>query len=339
MPITFESIQDPFGIRGAGSILAQALTQQGLERRQERALIGQEGRQEQALIGKEQRAEQRALGSEQRQREMSLQKGTALADAISSFQGQITGETLPLIIQEALRKGAEPKDVLNIAELLQKPELIRQQQAGKQQPQSIFQKKMEGHVADLVFQAPKVYAMGENINRARELAKSLSGLTGYGKAALNTEEAAELSALGLTMVEPVLKIFNPVGAIPTQKIELVRQKYAMNAWDRADTIEGKARALERIQQAAIKKIEHIESLVEKYGDVSSIPQSEWFKFNQQSEKEIDDLLKKQINVGANINVGTQFEKMPSAKDHEGDEIQDENGVKYISDGTRWKKVK
>jgi hypothetical protein len=99
MPITFESIQDPFGIRGAGSILAQALTQQGLERRQERALIGQEGRQEQALIGKEQRAEQRALGSEQRQREMSLQKGTALADAISSFQGQITGETLPLIIQ------------------------------------------------------------------------------------------------------------------------------------------------------------------------------------------------------------------------------------------------
>jgi hypothetical protein len=75
MPITFESIQDPFGIRGAGSILAQALMQQG-----------QENRQEQGLIRQEQRADQRTLDAERRAQALKQQFGNLLGSALSIAQ-------------------------------------------------------------------------------------------------------------------------------------------------------------------------------------------------------------------------------------------------------------
>lgn len=56
MPITFQSIEDPLGIRGAGSVLGQALAQRNLEQLQNQRQLDLEKRTESRDIRKEQRA-------------------------------------------------------------------------------------------------------------------------------------------------------------------------------------------------------------------------------------------------------------------------------------------
>lgn len=71
MPITFASIDDPYGLRQAGGTLAQAFMAKAME-----------SRAEQSQIRSEERAVNRQLATEKRQKEARLLGGSALQDAL-----------------------------------------------------------------------------------------------------------------------------------------------------------------------------------------------------------------------------------------------------------------
>lgn len=96
MAITFESIQDPYGIGQAGSFLGQALLQRAME-----------ARNEQFQIAKEQRAQ-----------DQQKQYGSAVAGSIKKFQPNSPGESwddqrLTGFMVDALESGAPFRDVLS----------------------------------------------------------------------------------------------------------------------------------------------------------------------------------------------------------------------------------
>lgn len=86
MPITFASIDDPYGIRGAGGALAQAIMARAAEERIDKRQLGMEQRAENRQISAEERALQRQLEAEQRQVAARQQYGTVLADALKVVQ-------------------------------------------------------------------------------------------------------------------------------------------------------------------------------------------------------------------------------------------------------------
>lgn len=73
MPITFESIQDPYGLRSASGALAQAMMQKNLLERQEQSLIAQE-----------KRAEERQVALDARSQALKKQYGSILGPALTS---------------------------------------------------------------------------------------------------------------------------------------------------------------------------------------------------------------------------------------------------------------
>jgi len=96
MAITFESIQDPYGIGQAGSVLGQALLQRVME-----------ARNEQSQIAKEQRAQN-----------LQKQYGSAVAGSIKKFQPNFPGEgwddqRLTGFMVDALESGTPFRDVLS----------------------------------------------------------------------------------------------------------------------------------------------------------------------------------------------------------------------------------
>jgi hypothetical protein len=133
------------------------------------------------------------------------------------------------------------------------------------------------------------------INRIEELNKQLGGLGGYFNALRKGGKATELNALGLAALEPVIKIFNPVGAIPTQKIELLKEKFAPKATDFSATIEGKARALKRISKMSEERALKTMQLYAQYDGAP--PVDALLQFNKESEKELDKIIEMDFSEG------------------------------------------
>ena len=138
---------------------------------------------------------------------------------------------------------------------------------------------------------PKLQNQVANVNHLRGLANGLRGPGGYLEAGLGSKDATEFNALGLAAIEAPLKLFNPVGAIPIAKIELIQKKFAPQASDLYQTQQGKLNAIERISQQALKNHQDYLDLFEKYdGD---IPVKELTKLGQESEKDLDAVVKEE----------------------------------------------
>lgn len=86
----------------------------------------------------------------------------------------------------------------------------------------------------------------KDLDRIEELDKKLRGPLGYVSAynPLN-EDAAEMSALGFGVIEPIVKIFNPSGPIAQKKLEQLQNRYGIQATDSSAKIRGKVSALKR----------------------------------------------------------------------------------------------
>lgn len=183
----------------------------------------------------------------------------------------------------------------------------------------------------------------KNITRMEELSKSLSGVFGYGKALLNTGDAAEFDALGLAAIEPILKIFNPVGAIPTQKINIIRDRFAPKATDRQTTIDGKLRALKAFNQQAMARAEARVALIDQYQ--GNPPAEVLNKFDDETETLADAMLDYPISspsqaspsqAGANKQA---FEDLPNPSEHPNKVIVNQKtGQKLKSDGKKWNPI-
>lgn len=136
---------------------------------------------------------------------------------------------------------------------------------------------------------PKARDAIKNLDRITEISGSYwsgtAGPGGYVKTLLNTESAAELRSLGLTAIEPILKMFNPVGAIPTQKIKLIQEQFQPNPGDTQSTIQGKVNSLKRIANQGLARAEQRLALLEKHK--GRPPAGELVKFDRDSEQLLD----------------------------------------------------
>jgi hypothetical protein len=219
------------------------------------------------------------------------------------------------------------------------------QQRMKKPELTPFQKEMQQDRAKLLSETlrdiPKITESRKNIDRMRELSKGLKGLTGYGKAAIGSEEATEFNALGLTAIEPVLKVLNPRGVIPQRKIEMIRDLYSPKASDNRWTIEGKIKALESFTENAEKLGEVMSGLYRMYGE--NIPMQALTEYETLASSLIDNSLSKR--GAADVNRDGQPDKMvmkrPTAdvaRNNKGRVIvNQETGEKLISNGSRWVK--
>ncbi|CAB4126516.1 hypothetical protein UFOVP80_15 [uncultured Caudovirales phage] len=190
--------------------------------------------------------------------------------------------------------------------------------------------------SEAVDQVGKIDSTLDNINYLRQLAPKLRGITGYGKAALKTKDASEFNSIGLSLIEPILKIFNPVGAIPIAKINLIRSQFAPKASDLASTIQGKLNALERIAQQGKARAEERIALYESYEGTP--PPEEVKKFEKETERELDKLTRQSKKEVASISQEAEKEEtIPfDAAENRGRTIENpETGQRFTSDGVKW----
>lgn len=344
MPIVFDSIDDPYGLRQAGSVLGKALMERNLERLRNTRQIESEDRLNQRQVDLENRSQQRKIDDEQRQIAQQLSQNQKLAPYLGQL-GHLMGLDQDEVqnLSQALNAGANidiESFLKNAATAKLQKQQIEATTAGRKRP-SIFGATMQKEAVNIVNNAAKVFQLGDDIKRLRELAPNFEGPAGYAHNYFGSKGAAEFNALGLTIMEPVLKIFNPVGALPQQKIQLVKDSFAVKASDTMDQIEGKLNAAERFQKMAQEKANKISELVEEYGGFEEIPDSAWVKYQKDSEKEIDNIIKESRSNSSqsNSNVGSSVDKLPAAKGMEGAEYQDDKGNVYRSNGVKWEKVK
>lgn len=135
MPITFESVQDPYGLRAASQGIAQGLLQ--------RALLDQ---QEKSLINQEKRAEEKAMRAENRALDLKKQYGEVLGSALEIAQNPAlpsgerlgalqnyiskTGDTSVLPLMKEIGKEAQTNQLLGLFGL--SPQGMQNQQAPQQ---------------------------------------------------------------------------------------------------------------------------------------------------------------------------------------------------------------
>ncbi len=219
--------------------------------------------------------------------------------------GSADAETQPLINdyfkQQDLQRKTQQEQEFEREKLSIQHKNKLEQQAAKPAPKSEVQKVLDqrkaGMIADTIEDIPKIESAKGDLARLRQLSKKLTGVGGYAKSLFNTESAAEFNTLGVSTIKPVLKSFNPVGAIPQQKIDMIIDKFSPKASDLATTQEGKFKTLERIAGQAERRANKLLGLIEKHGE--DIPTEELLKFNRESEAMIDQYLRSEgVDVDA-----------------------------------------
>jgi hypothetical protein len=188
-------------------------------------------------------------------------------------------------------------------------------------------------IAEVIKSIPEIEAMDKSLNHIDKLIDQMSGPTGYFKAALGTETAATLEALGFAAIKPIIKLFNPVGAIPVAKMNILAKRFAISPWDRTEVAKGKVKALRSFNKLAMNRAERYKELISKYGD-APVPYEELLEFSKENESFIDAIEAGADEFGEPQKETTQ--DLPSASKNKGRALRDDaTGKVYRSDGKNW----
>lgn len=172
------------------------------------------------------------------------------------------------------------------------------QESKKEKPKSATKKLLETETAKGYIEAkkeiPKIQSTFENIKRLRELGEKLIGIKGFVKSFLNTESAAEYNTLAASLLDPIIKVFNPVGAVPVTKLNWIRDTFAPKASDIKSRQEGKINTLERLTKQAEQRNQQKIKLFEDFN--GEPPESEILKFDNDTSKTFNDFVDNQQYV-------------------------------------------
>lgn len=167
----------------------------------------------------------------------------------------------------------------------------------KAAPKSEFQKTIEKKSAEQLIKLeediPKAEDALSNLDRIEEISnKYLKGISGYAKAFIGTESAKEMENLGFTAIEPIIKLFNPVGPIPVQKLKIIREEFQPKATDMQTTVAGKINALRRIGNQAVARAKERVRIIRQF---EGNPPEEVIKtFDNESENLRDAIADQEI---------------------------------------------
>lgn len=158
---------------------------------------------------------------------------------------------------------------------------------------SPFERTLQGEEAKKLVKLeediPKARDALSNLDRIEQLAKNeLAGPKGFLKSAIGTESAKELENLSFTAIEPIIKLFNPVGPIPVQKLKIIQKQFQIHPSDIQSKQRGKIAALRRIGEQGLARAEQRASIIRQYK--GSPPPEDLQQFDRESSQLQDALI-------------------------------------------------
>jgi hypothetical protein len=217
-------------------------------------------------------------------------------------------------------------------------DLIKEQSKSGEGKLTPFEKKIQEENAkkyiDLAEKIPQIESTIGDIAYARELSNEL-GVTGTVGGLLGLSgKAKELEAVSFTLMEPIVKIFNPSGPIAQQKLKMIQDKYVIKPSDAPWIRNAKLDALDRFSKQALNRANKKLDLIKKYD--GNPPPQEIDKFDKESDT-ISDAMVDYDLIGEEIKQEQLPKELPDPKLVKGKTITSPEGQKYYSDGTRWVK--
>lgn len=197
-----------------------------------------------------------------------------------------------------------------------------------------FQKKLNERYADeyikLEENIPKLEDTLNTIKYARKLSDEVGYLGTAGSYVGLSKKGKELEGVTFPLIEPILKMLAPAGAIAKEKLLRAENKYAIYGSDAPWLREAKLNALERFTKQTLNRVKARKQLIERYQGLP--PENELKQFDRESETIADAMLDYDL-VGEEANIPN----LPPPNEYKGDEIESTDGSTYFSDGTRWLK--
>lgn len=103
-----------------------------------------------------------------------------------------------------------------------------------------------------------------------------------------SKDAAEMESVAFTLIDPIVKIFNPSGPIAQQKLKTIQDKYAIKATDFQAVRDAKLNALERFAKQAKARAQQKMDLIQKHN--GKVPKEEMDRFDKESETIADVMI-------------------------------------------------
>lgn len=220
-------------------------------------------------------------------------------DRLKAFSEQgsyndLTNDQLTTLLQDPTHK--EP------AKYVLKSRAEKKEKASVNKAKESFEKKIYENILSTLEEAPRAKQQLKNLDRMSDLIYPLQGLFGYGKALVGSENAAEFNGLGVAALEAPIHALFGKGVIAREKFNALKQAFVPTASESRYKQRGKINALRAFNNEALRKVNHIQGLYDKYG--LDIPLDEVFKFNKESQ----DLVDKAIKYGEDFSEVLDIEK-------------------------------
>lgn len=215
-----------------------------------------------------------------RQAELSYAK-----DLQSLYANQARRASVPALLEAAGIPEEQRESLFNISPEAAEGLLKERVKRGGEQGLTPFQRKLQEKKAEeyveLTKEIPKIQSTLGDIRYARELSKDL-GVLGMATSALGLSgKGRELESVAFTLIEPIVKIFNPSGPIAERKLRTIQEKYAIKATDSPWNREAKLRALERFATQALDRAQQKLELMQQYD--GNPPAQALAKFDKESD--------------------------------------------------------
>ncbi len=157
-------------------------------------------------------------------------------------------------------------------------------------------------------QIPIIQAQINNLNYLKKLGNEIgSGVlpNKIGGAMPYNEKNTEFNSLATTAIEPIIKIFNPVGPIPVQKFTIIQREFAPRSTDTNAQRTGKINALDRIYQQALERNQNYVNLVSSYD--GNVPEDVKETITNESLLELDKIIQEEKDKIAGKEKSTENE--------------------------------
>jgi len=164
----------------------------------------------------------------------------------------------------------------------------------------------------------------KDFDRIEKLSKTIAGPSGY--LYLLGKDASELDALGTSTLKNVIKLFNPVGAIPVAKLNFIKDKHGISKWDTIPQIQGKLNALRKYSKVAIERSNQWIAIMDKYnGNPPPEVMQEFYKMGEAIADELEKEDNNSEDMNSNENQGLSGKLVdvvgPDGQDYEIDESE------------------
>ena len=207
-------------------------------------------------------------------------------------------------------------------------------QKGNEPKLSPFQKTLQNKQAEEYIKLDKdiseISANLDTLDKVQALSDE-HGLVGIGTSAIGISKTGpEMEALSFPLIQPIVKMFNPVGPIAVKKLEFVKDKYQVKGTDLPWVRDSKIRALRAFSNQALTRSQQKKQLIEQYNGL--IPKEIEQQFDKETEAFVDSMIDLHIQ---GEKVDDKALGLPSAESFKNKTITAPDGSKFYSNGTEW----